>query len=381
MRLLFVTCSLPDGGAEKHTIALLDALAQRGHECHALCIKPPRAGFENLARSTTPRSLGADGFLDRRAIARFAAALAQIRPEAVIAANAYALMYTMLARRRAGLACRVVVVWHSTELPGLKEALQMVAYRPLFWAADCCVFLCQRQWRYWRLRGLISRRNEVIYNGIDLERYRDRSTVAERRQLRERLGWCATDYVIGITALLRVEKNHLQLLDAIVRLQRMGLPARALIIGDGVMREAIERRVRALRLADAVAIVGLQADVRPWIAACDVMALCSMAEGFSLAALEAMAMGRPMVLSDVGGAAEMVVPGCNGLLFPPRDTPAFVERLAALSDPDAARRMGANARRVLEQRFSETRMVDRYEQLLAQLCRGAAPLAAVAMDR
>lgn len=378
MRLLFVTGSLPDGGAERHSIGLLTALAQRGHDCHAVCIKPPRGSFAGLACPTAPHSLAARRYLDWRAVQAFAALLDSIRPQAIVAANGYALMYATLARQRARLDCRVVVTWHTTRLLSLKEQLQMLAYRPLFWSADCAVFLCRRQWRYWRRRGLFARRNEVIYNGIDTDAFRDQSSITQREELRHRLGWCATDYVIGIPALLRVEKNHLQLLEAVARLRQLGIPARALLIGDGGQRGAIEQRSRALGLTGAVTITGLQQDVRPWLGACDVVTLCSLTETFPLAALEAMAMGKPVVLSEVGGAAEMVVPGWNGMLFPVRDTGALVNRLATLSDLEAARRMGSNACRLVRQRFAATTMVDRYEQLLAALCRATDRTAATA---
>ena len=107
--------------------------------------------------------------------------------------------------------------------------------------------------------------------------------------------------------------------------------------------------------------------MRPLLAASDAVALCSTSETFSLAALEAMALGRPVVQSQIGGAAEMTVPGENGALFPVGDTAALVARLAALADPAARRRMGAAARATVESRFSERAMVDRYEQRLIEL--------------
>ena len=86
-----------------------------------------------------------------------------------------------------------------------------------------------------------------------------------------------------------------------------------------------------------------------------------------MAALEAMAIGRPVVHSDVGGAAEMIEPGRNGLLFPVGDTRALVEGLAALVDPRVSAAMGRNARARVETRFSERSMVDGYERLLLRL--------------
>jgi glycosyltransferase involved in cell wall biosynthesis len=141
-----------------------------------------------------------------------------------------------------------------------------------------------------------------------------------------------------------------------------------LFIGDGIMRGAIEARARTLGIEASVCVTGLQQDVRPWVAACDVVALCSRTEAFSLAAIEAMALGKPVVHAAVGGAAEMVFPGDNGYLFPVGDTSTFVDRLALLADRTVSRRMGARAREIAVLLFSEAAMVDRYERTLRELC-------------
>jgi glycosyltransferase involved in cell wall biosynthesis len=107
--------------------------------------------------------------------------------------------------------------------------------------------------------------------------------------------------------------------------------------------------------------------VRPFVAACDVLAVCSTTETFSLAALEAMALGKPVVHAKVGGAAEMIRPGDNGFLFPVGDTEALVGKLAILTDRRNRERMGRAARALVEARFSEREMVDRYEQVLLEL--------------
>lgn len=374
MRTLFVTGSLPNGGAERHTIGLLNLLSQRGHDCHAVCVKALDPRYPVSLGPSSLRSLNASGYLDRKAVAGFAAQLSAIRPHVIVAANPYALMYATLARALAAVRSKLVVTYHSTKLLNLKEHGQMLAYRPLFWAADCTVFLCKSQQRHWQRRGLFCRRSEVIHNGIDIHQFATRQP-DEGERLRRTLGVAHDDYLIGIAALLRREKNHLQLVDAVARLRQQGVPARALLIGDGEERRNIEDHAKALNVGDAVVITGLQQDVRPYIAACDVMTLCSVTETFSLAALEAMAMGKPVVLSDVGGASEMVVPRWNGLLFPINDTDAYVDRLAALSDRVASRYMGANARQLIERRFSAQLMADRYEMLFASLCRAGTPRA------
>jgi len=371
LRAIFVTGSLYPAGAERHAVTVANGLAQRGHECHIVHVKhetPNLIDSVRLGVAGSVRSLAATCYLDRRAVAALAAHIANLRPSVIVAANPYALMYSWLALRRCGLRVPLVVTFHSNRLLGLKEHLQMLVYRLFFWTADCAVFVCEQQKRHWLRHGVLSRRNAMIYNGVDMEVFTDRSTAQARSSLRRALGFAESDYIVGISARLRPEKNHVQLVDAIARLRAMGIPARALMIGEGELREAVEARARNLKIENHVVITGFQQDVRPYIGISDAMVLCSHTEAFSLAAIEAMAMRKPFVHSDVGGAAEMIRPGENGYLYPAGDTAALVDRLARLADRSRRDRLGGNARARVEEMFSETGMVDRYEQLLVDVC-------------
>ena len=378
LRAIFVTGSLYPGGAERHAVTVLNGLVARGHECHVVHVKDGQPNLIDSIRSGeagTVRCLGATRYLDLRALARLKTHIARIGPSVIVAANPYALMYSWLALRLSGRRVPLVVTYHST-LIRVKEQLQMVLYRLFFWTADCSVFVCEKQRRRWLVRGVFSRRNEMIYNGVDTEAFRDRSSPADRARLRNALGFSEADFVIGISARLSPEKNHVQLVDALALLRGMGIRARVLMIGDGNLREAIEARARDRKVEADIVITGFQRDVRPYVALCDAMVLCSLTEAFSLAAIEAMAMGKPFVHSDVGGAAEMIRPGEDGFLFPVGDTGALVDRLARLNDPAQRKRMGQHARARVEAMFSERAMVDRYEQLLADLCANRSPAAA-----
>ena len=366
MRLLFITGSLVHGGAERHTLTLANRLAERGHECHAAYIKNDPSQLERLRGAASVRCLHAGRYLDLGSLKQLAASITRLRPSSVIAVNAYAMLYASAALRGSRERAPLAVTWHSTLVQGAKERLKMLCYRPLFWAADCLVFVCEAQRRHWRSRRVSARRNEVIHNGVDTEHWHPWGA-EESQRLRGALGFAGDDYVIGLSAVLRPEKNHLQLVEAIAALRRRGVPARALLIGDGPMRGAVEERARRLGVAAQVTLTGFQQEVRPFVAACDTMALTSFTEAFSLAALEAMALGKPVVHAEVGGAAEMIRPGRNGFLYPVGDTGALVERLATLADPALRSRMGARARERVEAQFSESAMVERYEKLLIEL--------------
>jgi len=366
MRLLFVTGSLVHGGAERHTITLSNRLAERGHECHLAYVKNDPSQLERLRGAASVHCLEAGSYLDRGALETLTARIRDLNPSVVVAVNAYALLYARLALRRAGVAAPLVVTWHTTLLRNAKEWLQMLYYRPFFWSADRLVFVCEAQRRYWVRRLVTGRANEVIYNGVDTDTWVYREV--ERVALRRVLGYSEGDFVVGMSAVLRAEKNPVQLVSAVAQLRAWGIPARALYIGDGPLRGAVEAAARRLGVAGEVTITGLQQDVRPLLAACDAVALCSTAvETFSLAALEALALGRPVVHSAVGGAAEMIRPGANGYLFRVNDDGALAERLALLADAERRSRMGAAARNSAAARFSEHSMIERYEKLFLEL--------------
>lgn len=375
LRPLFVTGSLVHGGAERHSITVMNRLAERGHECHGVYVKNEGGQDERirLGPGGSLHCIHARRFYDRAALDRFATHLRRLRPSVLVAANGYALMYASLARRLAGLDVPLLVTFHTTRLCGAKEQVKMLIDRLFFWNAERAIFVCHMQRRYWARRLVHGRSNDVVYNGVDTEHFADRWSGPARSRARQELGLGEGDFVVGISAVLRPEKNHVQLVEAVARLRRQGLPARALMIGDGPTRPQVEALAQRLGVAEHVLITGLRQEVRPLLGACDVTVLCSVSETFSLAALESMAMGRPVVHSAVGGAAEMVTHGHNGLLFPSGNTAALVRCLAELADPLLARRMGAQARRTVEARFSEQTMVDRYEAHLLELCRLPGP--------
>jgi glycosyltransferase involved in cell wall biosynthesis len=367
VKLLFLTGSLVHGGAERHTITLANQLAARGHPCHFRYIKNDPSQLERLRGAASVECLHARRYLDWRALAKLIRCMREIKPDVVVAANPYAMFYASLALRASGVRAPLAVVYHTTVLLTAKSWLQMLYYRPFFWSADRLVFVCEAQQRHWRKRGVAARSNLVVYNGVDCEHWQP-GTAQERALIRGALGLAERDFVIGMCAVFRPEKNHLQLVEALAKLRRRGIPARALLIGDGPMRPAIEARARSLGVAGDVLVTGFQQDVRPFVGACDTVALCSgVSETFSLAGLEAMALQKPVVHSAVGGAAEMVKPWQTGFIFPAGDDAALVDALATLADEPLRARMGAQARESVEARFSERAMVERYEQTLQEL--------------
>ena len=207
----------------------------------------------------------------------------------------------------------------------------------------------------------------VIHNGIDTRRFADIWSDGEKQALRKSLGLPETGYVVGLCAVMRPEKAHGDLLAALARLRDEGLQVCGLLIGDGPLRASIQAQIDALGLGDQVRITGLLDDVRPAIACCDLMALTSHAvETFSIAALEAMTLGKPMVMSDIGGAAELVIPGDNGLLYPAGDVDALTHCLREFADPALRQAAGRRAAALMRERFDIDPMVRGYERVFTR---------------
>jgi L-malate glycosyltransferase len=370
MHCQFILNTLGRGGAETHTVGLANAMLALGHRCDVVALKrlPPRYGAE-LVPNADAAVYWCDsrGFIDLRAIRRLAQLINERRADVLVAVNEYSMMYAHFAQRLARRRIPVVVTFHTTLVPSLKERLKNRLQRIFFGLSDMLVYISEGQAAYWRSRGVRARAECVIHNGVDTDFFSIGQAEAMRGAARRQMGLHDSDYVVGLSGRFWPEKNHTQLVDAVVQLKAEGVPVKAVLVGGGPSQAAVQEYVRARGLSDAVIFAGEQKDVRPYIAAFDVGVLCSTMETFSVAALEIMAMGRPVVLSELGGAREMVFEGRNGFLFPVGDTSAFVGHLRSLYDHARRSAMGSKARQIVVERFSHGEMVRSYCEVLSSI--------------
>jgi glycosyltransferase involved in cell wall biosynthesis len=374
--VLIAVSSLAVGGAEKHAVALanlLDTTRFRLTLCHIKATNTLAAELD-ASRLEALFSLDAGDTFSWQAVERLADEIDRQRIDIIVCANGYPVLYALAASLRARRRVRLVEVFHTTRTGNLKGRAQMLLNWLVFRRCALLIYVSHTQRRYWRARGLRARRDIVIQNGVDIEHFADRVTAEQRAQMRAGFGFTAADYVIGLCASLRPEKAHEDLLLALHSLRQQGVPAKALLIGDGPRRAQIEQQIAQLQLQDAVIITGYRQDVRPCIACCDVMTLTSHAETFSIAALESMALGKPLVMSHIGGAAEQVQPGVNGFLFEPGDIQTLARHLAALADPQQRQPMGEAASQIVRGTFTVERMVAAFTRELLALGNNAQPL-------
>lgn len=365
--LLFVVNSLELGGAEKQVVTLLNHLDNRRFRLHLAYLKRGERLLPQLdtGKLETLMCCGVTRGVERAAVRQLGAFIRERHIDAVVCTNTYSMLYGYLARPSK---TKLATVFHTTLLRTYKEKAQMLLYQHLFRRSDLLLYVCENQRDYWRDRGLRAAADGVVHNGIDVSYFSDRQTPESRTALRARFGFAPSDTVFGLCSSMRPEKAHVDLLDATALLRTRGVAAKALFIGDGPERSGIERKIAALGLREHVVITGMQSDVRPYIGCCDVMTLVSHAiETFSLAALESMALGKPLVMSDIGGASEQVLHGQTGLLFEPGDIPALAGHLNTLTDESTRARMGAAALRRVRQLFTVETMTDGFTEKMERL--------------
>jgi glycosyltransferase involved in cell wall biosynthesis len=208
-----------------------------------------------------------------------------------------------------------------------------------------------------------------IYNGVDTESFRP-PTDAEAAAARAKFGLKDSDFVVGMVAGFRPEKNHRMLFEGALAALPQIPGMKILAVGAGPLIEEFRSRYSGTMAVFA----GDTRDVTTALWAMDVGTLLpSMNEGFSNAVIEKMGAGLPMIVTDVGGNAEAVFEGENGYVIPPHDAGRFTAALIELhADADRRRAMGRRSRALVEHRFSLPQMCATHVALYRSLCASGA---------
>ncbi len=218
--------------------------------------------------------------------------------------------------------------------------------------------------------GIPAERIEVIYNGVNLDKFT--ATEEVRESVRRELGLAAGDFVVMQVARLDPIKDHLTALRAIERVAKTCPQARLVIVGDGPQRQLIETEITRRHLTSHVRMLGQRTDVPRILPAADAFLLTSVSEGIPVTMIEAMGARLPIVSTNVGGIAEVVIEQTTGLLGAAGDDAAIADALVQLiQQPETCHRLGQAGYNRAHQQFSEPQMHARYAQLYDEMLRQA----------
>lgn len=211
-------------------------------------------------------------------------------------------------------------------------------------------------------QGLNREQGCVIYNGIEANQY----PIKEIAEARHALNLKSSAFIVGTVCTLVKNKRVDVLLRAVGRLAMDPLmDIICLVVGEGPERRSLERLARDLGIFHLVRFTGFQVNAFDYISCMDVFTLNSKHEAFGRAALEAMVMGKPVVITRTPGCRELVVDNESGLMYPVDDDGELADRLEfLLRDVSERKRLGDNARRRAMELFSHDRYIDAVSAIL-----------------
>ncbi|MEZ5116178.1 MAG: glycosyltransferase family 4 protein [Candidatus Nanopelagicales bacterium] len=397
MRVLHVSWEYPPvvyGGLGRHVHALAEAQARRGHDVTVLTQGSDQAPADQVVNGVrivrvTPRSDLLPLDLDRLLpwVAAFDHDLGHAgldlverwRPD-VVHGHDWMVAHASTTLRQAADVPLVVTV-HATEAGRhqgwLPTAMSRSIHTTEWWLTyeATRVIACSQhmRWEVTRLFAVDADRVDVIPNGIDLDEWR---TDAEA-ETEVRARFAGDGPLVVFTGRLEWEKGPQVLLEAVPALRRRFPGLRVVIAGKGGTAPDLAEQCARLRLGDTVVRTGWlpERDLHALVAAADVAVVPSLYEPFGIVALEAAALGTPLVVSDTGGLGEVVRHGATGLAFPAGDPVALADAVtAALEDPEATARRAAAARRLVEREHDWDLLADRTVQTYRRAAAvGAAP--------
>ncbi|MCP4248705.1 MAG: glycosyltransferase [bacterium] len=370
MRILHVITDLETGGVPLHLLRLAGYLHGRGDAVRVVSLAPPGPVSEQLELAGVETgACDAAGWWDWRAVDRLAGIIREFRPDLVHAllfhANIAARLACALAGFDAGrLICEIQTVeverrWHL--------AVDRWTQRLCRWTVGNSPSVLEHL-----ARGGIDRsRLRLIWGGVDVEALQAADPI-DRQALAD-LGLDA-----GRPLLLWVGRlDPIKGLDVLVRaiaLIRRTQPVQLAIVGDGPYREELEACIAANDLGESVRLLGMRGDVASWLQAADVFVFPSRTEGLPNALLEAMAVGLPVVTTDVAGCRDLIRHGRTGLLVPADDAAALAAAVLRLHDRRPfARCLGEAAADHVRRRHRREACFEAYRALYRQTLTGNAP--------
>ncbi|MEX1025301.1 MAG: glycosyltransferase family 4 protein [Planctomycetota bacterium] len=360
LRLLHVDSEHGFSGGEAQVLGLVEGLLARGH---SVTVAGPSGGAlaeRGLALGWDWRHWGVGGDADVLAARRLARIMREEGVQLVHLHTGRAAWIGGWAARRAGVPA-VVTRRQDKPLRGWKHR---TTYAELVAAAVGISPAVTRQLE------AVGAHATTIWSSVDPERL---APSAPRRELRRELGLEEGTFAVAVLAALVPRKGLHVLLDALGRLTT-ARSVRVLIAGEGTERARLETLARTLPAQRSARILGHVERKGDLLEAVDAFCLPSLAEGLGVAALEALAVGLPVVATSAGGLGEAI--GDAGLVVPPGDARALARELDRLAaDPALGRELGQRALRRIDAEFRFEQQVERYEALYHSVLAGSPRLA------
>lgn len=343
------------GGQELRILAEMTAHRKRGHRLFLLCPPETRLRREAEAAGIPVIPLKIRGPWDLSAARRIRDAVRERRVEILHTHSSVDSWAGALAARWAGTPA--LIRTRHISVPVKRPFFNRLYYFP-----DAIITTGEHIRRdLLRSHRLPPDRVTSIPTGVNVRRFRPRNPA---EALKKELGLEPEDRVLTLAAVLRTQKRHEIVVAALRAIKERFPRIRVLFVGEGPGRERIERAIAGAGLEPYFRLPGHREDIPEILSFTDAAVIPSAAEGVPQFLLQAMAAGRPVIATGVGGIPEVITSGENGILIPPEDPRSLAEAVRLVLDrPEKAREMGSRAREAVEREFTLERMAERVEQV------------------
>ena len=356
VNIVFVNSSKSWGGTENWTVKMAVLFQKRGHcvlfigSSEVILTKAQKAGL-----STRKIIMKNDG--DIWALYQFYRTFRDLRTNVLITTKWREFLLASLAGKLAGVP--VIVMCLGLRVDPKDDLKRRVIFRTvnrvIVNAMPIKQALAAKPW-------IDGRKIDVIYNGVDLEYF---SPDSWNGSLREEIGVGRDTPLIGTIGALTPQKGHRFLIDTIPLIKKEVPQAKFIIVGEGFLRPNIEKQIRESDLQENVVLTGFRTDIPAVLKSIDFLVLSSDNEGMAWVILEAMAMKKAVVATDICGTDEAVIDGKTGLVVDFGDREGLAQAILTLIKNKKLRDdMGEKGWKLARQKFSHENMFLETESLL-----------------
>ncbi len=370
MNILFVMIGHPDdfGGGPRVFLQIMEGIPKNEFNIFSCC--PFNQSQEERLKVIGVRSINAD--LDNNPFISILKLSKIIRSKSIHLVHSQgprADFYARIASRIANVPVinTVAVVVDNYDVMFLKKILYMLCDRLTQRFVNKFIVVSQSLQEFLiKEHGIAPDKVTNIYNGIELDQYKPNFGPSDnfRKEFLAR----EDELVVGSVGRLTYEKGHEFLLRSMPKVLESFPRTKFVLVGDGQLKLKLENLAKELEISQTCMFLGFRDDIPQVLSSFDVFVLPSIMEGHPIAILEAMAMAKPIVASDINGIREQIENRRTGLLVPPGDPQALAKAInQMLKDRNKARKMGIEARKRVDEMYDIKHQVALHEEVYKEI--------------
>lgn len=365
MKVVHIIDDLGLGGAQRQLVALLKGMPRDRVEIHLIALSDKKCAYENAVRDLgIPLTIiDQSGKWSWGAFWGVRKKLIELQPDIIHTWLFTADFYGRVAAFSVGF--RNIISAMRNTVDDMPWHYRIVSQLLSLGTKRITVNADAIRYDLVNAMGISNSKIRTIYNGIDLEEF---DAPQSNGRYREEWQIPSNGKVIAMAARMAAQKDYFTFLRAAQMVKKEFPKAYFLLIGDGPLRPEIEERVKALGLEACVRLLGARRDVWSILKHVDICVLASHFEGCSNSVMEAMAAGKPVIATNVGGNSELISDGESGWVVPPQNFDAMANALLLLlRDAKRAGDMGSRGRLRVEKHFTLGTTVRQTEDLYREL--------------